>query len=325
MGGQFEVNSRGAELVPAAYLSASRRHLSQTPVDNFFSEASHRDTYSNFAGGAKETSSGARVAADDISAEQLTPKRPACLLNPSIPVKQAYEMIVALTGLTAAVAPLTVLKVIQDSDTQVLMSIAALVAVPPGDVPEVYEAALTAAIVEIFTAVSTSTATPARTPRSPIDFIKSAERSIRDEAAADDTARSVIASLSYTRSLLRLTVKALKRRRLVASVFIPIDTLPSRVVLQLHPHLLLQDAVLEIVRNSIQEGADASRGSVNLIVSERVAEMDVFLAERVDSGLACHFTPFEATYGIFSIGCMAALVASLNNVPGVAPSVQHLI
>ena len=50
MGGQFELNSRGAESLPAAFLSVPRRHLSQTPAKDFFSEHSDRGTYFEFAG-----------------------------------------------------------------------------------------------------------------------------------------------------------------------------------------------------------------------------------------------------------------------------------
>ena len=34
-GGQFELNSRGAESLPSAFLSVPRRHLSQTPANVF--------------------------------------------------------------------------------------------------------------------------------------------------------------------------------------------------------------------------------------------------------------------------------------------------
>ena len=326
LGGQFEVNSRGAEFLPAAFLSVQRRHLSQTPATELFNELSHRATYSAFAGDVEEALSGARSAADDISAEQITPKRPTCLLSHSVPTKQACEMIVALTGLETSASYARVLHVIQNADTQALMSLAALLGVVPGTDPDAYEAALVVAIIEVFAAVRASPSTPTRVSRSPVDMdLKALGRSLRDEAAADDVVRFVVASMSSTRALLRLTVKALIRRKLVAKVFIPAETLPARVLLQLQSHVLLQDAVHEIVKNSVKEGGTAASGPPSVILSERVAAMDVYLAEQIDGGLMCHFTPLEAMYGIFSIGSMAALVATFKYVPGLAPAVTTLL
>ena len=79
-----------------------------------------------------EAFSGARTAAADISAEQLTPKRPTCLLSHSIPTKQACEMIVALTGLDITALYARVLHVIQNADTTAQVSLAALFGVTPG-------------------------------------------------------------------------------------------------------------------------------------------------------------------------------------------------
>ena len=53
--------------------------------------------------------------------------------------------------------------------------------------------------------------------------------------------------------------------------------------------------------------------------------MDVYLAEQIDGGLECHFSPLEATYGIFSIGSLAALVATVKYVPGLSPAVSTLL
>ena len=74
--------------------------------------------------------------------------------------------------------------------------------------------------------------------------------------------------------------------------------------MQLQYHLHIQEAVYKIVRKSIFEGGIASRGSGNVILQERIDAMDVYLAEQIDGGLECHFSPLEATYGIFSIGSL---------------------
>ena len=61
------------------------------------------------------------------------------------------------------------------------------------------------------------------------------------------------------------------------------------------------------------------------MIAARVRALDVFLAEQIDAGLVCHFTPCEAMYGIFSIGCLAAYVATLHYVSGEAPLVAALM
>ena len=196
IGGQFELNSRGAETLPAAFLSEPRRHLSQTPAKDFFSEHSHRDTYFEFAGTVVEAFSGARTAAADISAEQLTPKRPTCLLSHSIPTKQACETIVALTELDITALYARVLHVIQNADTTAQVSLAALFGVTPGNSADVYEAAISSAILEVFAAIRASPLLPTHTPCSPADNdLKALGRSLRDEATADEVVQSVVASM----------------------------------------------------------------------------------------------------------------------------------
>jgi hypothetical protein len=64
--GQFVINSRGAELLPAALLPPTRRHLSRTSANDFFPEEIHRDTYFAFAGDAVEAISTIGSAAEDI-------------------------------------------------------------------------------------------------------------------------------------------------------------------------------------------------------------------------------------------------------------------
>ena len=117
VGGQFVVNSRGAELLPTALLSPQRRHLSQTAAADFFQEAGHRDTYFAFAGEIVDAVTISRSAAADISAENLTPKRPTCLLSHSLSTQSAHDMVVSLTGLNISSSPERILKTIQDADT----------------------------------------------------------------------------------------------------------------------------------------------------------------------------------------------------------------
>ena len=114
------------------------------------------------------------------------------------------------------------------------MSLAALFGVTPGNSADVYEAAISSAILEVFAAIRASPLLPTHTLRSPADNdLKALGRSLRDEATADEVVLSVVASMSTTRAFLRLTVKALVRRRLVAKQFIAAETLPARALLQL--------------------------------------------------------------------------------------------
>ena len=53
--------------------------------------------------------------------------------------------------------------------------------------------------------------------------------------------------------------------------------------------------------------------------------MDMYLADLIDGGLQCQFTPCEAMFGIISVGSIAALVATHQYVPGVAPAVAALL
>ena len=53
--------------------------------------------------------------------------------------------------------------------------------------------------------------------------------------------------------------------------------------------------------------------------------MDIYVADLIDGGLKCQFTPCEAMFGILSVGSIAALVATNQYVPGVAPAVAALI
>jgi hypothetical protein len=54
-------------------------------------------------------------------------------------------------------------------------------------------------------------------------------------------------------------------------------------------------------------------------------DLDASLAEQIDTGLVCHLTPIEATYGILSRGSIGAYVATLKYVPGVVPTVATLM
>ena len=80
VGGQFEINTRGSESLPAGLLVDTKRHLSQTSADHFFQEFAHVEIYKTCARGIADidlasVSSSSGAAASAISAEPLTPKR----------------------------------------------------------------------------------------------------------------------------------------------------------------------------------------------------------------------------------------------------------
>jgi hypothetical protein len=186
-------------------------------------------------------------------------------------------MIVALTGLSPTTPSARILSVLQDAEVHPLASLAALFGVVPGTDVDVYELAIAAAISEVFEAVRASTVSPALALRPSADFdLRAVGRSLRDDAAADDVLRAVVALNASVRADLRLTVKALVRKGLMAALPIPLETLPPRSLALLHSHLLLQEAVFAIVKKSVGEGGDASRASTSAIISRRLADLDAF-------------------------------------------------
>jgi hypothetical protein len=153
---------------------------------------------------------------------------------------------------------------------------------------------------------------PAYAPRSSADLdLRAIGRSLRDDAAADDVLRAVVAHLASVRANLRLTVRALVRKGLMAATPIPLETLPPRALTLLHSHLLLQEAVFAIVKKSVSMGGDASSASTSAIISRRLLDLDASLADQIDSGLMCHLTPIESMYGVLSRGSLGAYVATL--------------
>jgi hypothetical protein len=246
VGGQIEINTRGSESLPVGLLIDSKRHLSQTSAANFFQEFAHVEIYKTFARGIADNvqasvSSSSKAAASAISAEPLTPKRPTCLLKSSVTVQQAYNMITNLTGLDLTAPSSRVQTVLQDADVPSLSCLAALFGVVTGDDADVYELAIADAILQVFAAVRASPAPSAIVSGSPAGFdLKAMGRSLRDDVAADEVLRSVVALLASARFHLRLTVKALVRRGLMADVPIPLETLPPRALTQLYSHSLLQ-------------------------------------------------------------------------------------
>ena len=120
------------------------------------------------------------------------------------------------------------------------------------------------------------------------------------------------AALATNRGLFRLTIKALQRRQLLPTFFIPAATLPARVLLRLQSHLILQDSVKRIVEASVCRGGSAASGTSTFVMSERLTSVDMYVADLIDGGLKCQFTPCEAIFGILSIGNIAALVATHN-------------
>ena len=330
IGGQFEIHTRGSEYLPVGLLVDSKRHLSQTLAAQFFQESAHAEIYKTFARGISDNipdsvSSSSRAASSAISSEPLTPKRPTCLLKSSISVQQAYIVITNLTGLTITCPSSRVLPALQDAEVASLTSLASLFGVVTGVDADVYELALAAAINEVFAAMRVSPP-PSPTVASPAGFdLKAMGRSLRDDVAADEVLRSVVALLASARSLLRLTVKALVRRGLMADVPIPLDTLPPRALTQLYSHLLLQESVFAIVQKSTEEGMDTSRAAASSIIGRRIAELDVFMSEQITGGMTCHFSPLEAMYGIVSRGSLGAFVATFRYVPGEAPAVAALM
>ena len=147
-----------------------------------------------------------------------------------------------------------------------------------------------------------SPAPPAIVSGSPAGFdLKAMGRTLRDDVAADEVLRSVVALLASARSHLRLTVKALVRRGFMADVPIPLETLPPRALTQLYSHLLLQESVFAIVLKSAGAGVDASRAAASSIIGRRIAELDVFMSDQITGGMTCHFSPLEAMYGMHCI------------------------
>ena len=132
------------------------------------------------------------------------------------------------------------------------------------------------------------------------------------------------AALATNSGMFRLTIRALQRRQLMPKVFVPAATLPARALLQLQSHLTLQDSVKRIVGASVCHGGSAASGTSTFVMSERLASVDMYVADLIDGGLKCHFTPCEAMFGILSIGNIAALVATHQYVPRVAPAVAAL-
>ena len=171
--------------------------------------------------------------------------RPSCLMQSSITIHKAYDMIVALTGLSLTSPSTHILSVLQNAEVHPLASLAALFGVLPGEDVDVYELALAAAIREVFDAERASVNVPAHSPRSSTDIdLRVIGRSLRDDAAADDVLRAVVALNASGRANLRLTVKALVRNGLMAALPIPLETLPPRALTLLHSHLLLQEGYL---------------------------------------------------------------------------------
>jgi hypothetical protein len=172
-------------------------------------------------------------------------------MHSSIPIHKAYDMIVALTGLSLTSPSPRILSVLQDAEVHPLASLAALFGVLPGEDVDVYELALAAAIREVFDAERASISVPAYAPRSPADLdLRAIGRSLRDDAAADDVLRAVVAHLASVRANLRLTVRALVRKGLMAATPIPLETLPPRALTLLHSHLLLN--LVQLVDHLLQ-------------------------------------------------------------------------
>jgi hypothetical protein len=101
--------------------------------------------------------------------------------------------------------------------------------------------------------------------------------------------------------------------------------LPPRALTQLYSHSLLQESVFAIVQKSAGEGVDASRIAASSIIGRRIAELDVFMSEQITGGMACHFSPLEAMFGVVSRGSLGAFVATFKYVPGEAPAVAVLM
>jgi len=122
----------------------------------------------------------------------------------------------------------------------------------------VYEASLADAIFDVFSAARDQSPPSVRSASSSALDLRSLNVSLRDEAAADDVSRFVVATLAAIRTSLRLTVRAFQRRGLMPKVYIPVQTLAPRVVLQLRSHLVLQNSIKNIVGSSVTAGGDAA-------------------------------------------------------------------
>jgi hypothetical protein len=57
------------------------------------------------------------------------------------------------------------------------------------------------------------------------------------------------------------------------------------------------------------------------VVADRLNALDEYLADLVDAGESCSLTPFEAMFGILSVGCLSAFVATRSYLAGLALAV----
>jgi hypothetical protein len=181
---------------------------------------------------------------------------------------------------------------------------------------------MAAAIFEVFRATPLA-ASPSKSLRSADDYSSGSGRSLRDDTLGDELCRSVVAHMALLRNHMRLTIRALRRRHLVADEFAPLELLPARIVQQLATHNTLQDCVRDVILKAVSiNGATDARSAQ--IIKDRLAALDVFTAELIDEGCVCSFTPLEQVFGIFSVGCCAEMAATFDYIAGDSPDVLAL-
>jgi hypothetical protein len=226
-------------ITPTWLLPAPRRHLSTVTPGKFYLDNSHFATYFQVTGDNARSSNSPENLQSAFGAEIATP-RPKCLKNKISPAA-ASSIVTALTSLNIDAGRDEIAESMKGADRSVLDSLNIILSVPAAQSDEEMQTFMAGAIAEVFKAsVSPTIKSPARARASPSEDHAGGGRSLRDETLGDDVCRNVVAALSLTRNSMRLTVRALRRRKIMPSEFIPITTLPTRVVQQISTHLRLQ-------------------------------------------------------------------------------------
>ena len=310
-------------LLPPGLLPASQRHLSGVSAGEFYLDSGHFATYVNISGDTARPLASPENLQAAFGAETSTPSRPNCLKSKISPAA-ASSIVAALTNLNIDARRDEIVETMKNADRTILDSLNIILSVPSAQSDEELQSYMAGAIAEVFQATSSPTLkSPARVRISPGDEHATAGRSLRDDTLGDDVCRNAVAALSIVRNSMRLTVRALRRRGLLPSEFVPLTTLPIRVVQQISTHLRLQACVQALVSKAVSINGPADARTA-LIIRDRLASLDVFMAEQIDDGVECAFSAFERTYGILSVGCFAAFAATFNYVPGDSPVVLAL-
>ena len=324
IGGQFIPAERVSSLLPPGLLLPSRRHLTHVCAGDFYSDSTHFGTYFDITGDNARPSVSPTNLAAEFGDEPATPSRPACMKISTISPSAACSIITALTNLRIGASREDIDEKMGFADKSLIASLNTIFSVPEGKTMEETKVNMATAIVDVLRAgVSPSSVGSSRPARALDDDSRSAGRNLRDDTIGDEVCRNVVASLALVQNSLRLTMKALRRRKLMPESFIPVETLPVRAAQQIASHLRLQQCIQAIVLKAVNINSASDARSAS-IVRDRLASLDPFMAEQIDDGATCEFTTFERAYGVLSVGCFSVLAATYNYVPGDSPDVLAL-